>query len=109
MAVRSKRLWGPTVVSTADVLLYTCPDGETALVKHLTVVNNAALPSLMLIRLNGETGSSNIYSLTIASTAHSQLVNAFWVLRPGDQLHAIAERASSIVAGFGAELEGVAD
>lgn len=109
MAVRSKWLFGPTVVGAADVVLYTCPKGETTLLKHLTIVNNAALNNNVSIRINGTTNGAAIARKSVASGQDDSIVGAFIVLQPGDVLHAQATSASAIVAGFGAQLEGVAD
>lgn len=89
--------------------LYTCPAGETALLKTLCWVNNAIVANLVVLRLNGNTNASAIDRVNLQG--NEALVNdeLFIVLGPGDVLSAIATQASCIMTGFGAELEGVAD
>lgn len=109
MAVRSKRLWGPTVVGLVDVVLYTAPAGETPVLKHLSIVNNAALSGEFILKVNGTTNSAAIYRNNVTSTGNAQLVNAFMVLQPGDVVRGISSVASMVCSAYGAELEGVAD
>lgn len=109
MGVRSKRLWGPTTVSTAAVIVYTCPADETALVKLITCANIAVLGSTLLsIRVNG-TGGAQLVAQRQIPNGGDEWVEGFLVLNPGDVLRCTASQASLIVSGFGAELEGSAD
>lgn len=109
MAVRSKRLWGPTAVGTGNTVVYTCPAGETALLKHISLANVTALSQTLRLRLNGTNQTDNIVDVAIPSTSAIQLTDLFIVLHPGDVLRAISSSANCIVTGYGAELEGVAD
>lgn len=109
MGVRSKRLWGPTPVSTIQVALYTAPAGETSLLKTLCLVNNNTLGNTILFRLNGSAAGNNLLARTIAGSGSDTLTELFIVLQPGDVLNAIATASACIVSGFGAELEGFAD
>jgi len=109
MAVRSKRLWGPVSIGTTLSLVYTAPDGETTLLKHLALVNSSAVPNLLSLRLNGTGGADTIVAELVPGQGSVQLTGQFIVLQPGDQLRAIAGSASVFVSGFGAQLEGVAD
>lgn len=109
MPVRSKRLWGPTVVGTGPVTLYTCPADETAIVKTLSYVNNAALSNLVVLRLNGNTNAVAVDRVTLAGNEAIVRDSLFLVLHPGDVLSAIGTQASAVLTGSGAELEGVAD
>lgn len=109
MAVRSKRLFGPTTIGVVSVTLYTAPAGETALVKLLTAVNVALVGSTSLqLRLNGTSGA-NLIAIANVPNGADQWLEGFVVMQPGDVLRGIASQASIICTGFGAELEGVAD
>lgn len=108
MTVRSTRLWAPTAVGAANVTLYTCPSGVTALLKHLTVVNNTASGGWVRLRLNGTSQDQNIHDGTVGSTTGTHYVGLFIVLEPGDVLRAIASATGFIVTGYGSELAGVA-
>lgn len=109
MAVRSKRLFGPTSVSTGSTLVYTCPAGETALLKHLSIANLAALGNTWSLRLNGTGGAQTIAAGTVPAGEAVQLTGLFVVMHPGDTLRCTAGQASVALTAFGAELEGVAD
>lgn len=109
MAVRSKRLWGPTAVGTVNVSLYTAPAGETALVKHLSIVSANALVQVVTFRINGTGAANDVAHISVPALGDVQLPSWFWVLNPGDVLRAVGSRGDLNVAGFGAELEGSAD
>jgi len=109
VAVRSKRLWGPTSVGTTAVVLYTCPAGETALLKGVHAFNPGALGVTVTYTLNG-TGNSNTILTTSSSSGNINADREQWiVLHPGDVLRAVGSAGTTYVTGFGAELEGVAD
>lgn len=110
MAVRTKRLWDPTQVSTSNLILYTGPAGETTILKHLSVTNIVGSLSNVRLRLNGTSQSANIMDFNQASTSGQQFTGLFIVLQPGDVLRAIASVVDSvIITGYGTQLEGVAD
>ena len=91
------------------MVLYTCPAGETALLKTLTLVNNFGINNAIALKLNGTTNAAAILETVVAPNEGTVLTELFIVLEPGDILRGIAANASVIFAGFGAELEGVAD
>ncbi len=109
MSVRSKRLFGPIVVATAATTLYTCPAGETALLKEIVGVNTGALSGT--INFSVDTGGGPVHFFTQAAGNSSvfSLVGRFMVFHPGDILSAVCITNTMRVTGFGAELEGVAD
>lgn len=111
MAVRTKQLFAPTAIAAgANALLYTVPSGETTIVKTLTICTESAVQvrarlyigavavgNLVLIKPLGGLGD-------LAST-----YAMFMVLQPGQVLRGAAETGAITFAGFGTELEGVAD
>lgn len=109
MAVRSKRLWGPTTITGSPVLLYTCPAGETALIKQLEVGPAGGIGATVTFYLNGTAVGTRLHSLGLAANSWSSEAGLFIVLHPGDELRAAVSTGSVQVSGFGAELEGVAD
>lgn len=109
MAVRSKRLFGPSSVALGTVTLYTTPPGETAILKQLTFVNNSVLSNTVLLRLNSDLASSNLIAVVLAGSESRPLGELFIALQPGDFIRAVATASAVIVCGFGAELEGEAD
>lgn len=109
MAVRSKRLFGPEPISTPSEIVYTCPDGETALLKCLTSFNQSALTQTTVVSINAAGGNANIFSFQTAAGLSTVLVDLFVVLHPADTLRAQTNQGIATLTGFGAELEGVAD
>jgi hypothetical protein len=109
VAVRSKRLWGPTAVSTLPITLYTSPDGETTLIKCLTLVNNAIVQNVVLFRVNNDLALSNLQAWTIPGSGSVLERDTFIVLQPGESIRAVATQSATVSCGFGAQLEGVAD
>lgn len=109
MTTRSKRLFGPTTVSTTHVLLYTCPAGETAILKHIVFVNGGPLAASAALRLNAQLGTAQMTTAVVPATGDVSRTDQFIVMHPGDTLYGISGAANLIYSGFGAELEGVAD
>lgn len=109
MATRSKRLFGPTIVGTSTVVLYTCPDGETALLKHVAFFNPSAVSRSCALYIGTPSNNRTIMRKVMASETEAQEKECFIVLQPGETLQSLATAASVTVTGFGAELEGVAD
>lgn len=109
MAVRSKRLFGPTQVSTTIVALYTCPAGETALLKCLTAGVGSIGGTQVRLYLNGNGVTNQLAQLGVGNGESIVLTDLFIVLHPGDVLRGSASTGNLTITGFGAELEGVAD
>lgn len=109
MAVRSKRLFGPALVSTTNIALYTCPPGETALIKSLSLFNQGALAAAIVLHINGTGANTIVLSVSVGAGLSALDVPRFLVLHPGDVLRGVTSQGNFTVAGYGAELEGVAD
>lgn len=109
MAVRSKRLWGPTSFTTGPTTLYTAAAGETVIIKQLTVANTAVAGNLTTFFLNGNAGSNTLFQVPTNAQGTAHVEGLFLVLNPGDFLRATNALSGAVVAGFGAELEGFAD
>lgn len=96
-------------MGTVNVLLYTTPADETALVKHVSITSADALQQVVTFRINGTAAAADVAHITVPALGEVQLPGWFWVLVAGDTLRAVGSRGNLNVAGFGAELEGVAD
>lgn len=109
MAVRSKRLAGPQALAAGSNLLYTCPSGETALVKMVTYANAGAVGRAVNLYI----GSAILAHLVDQQTlAVGQIVQrtTWLVLVEGEELRAAPSAATDVVVSVhGAELEGLAD
>jgi hypothetical protein len=109
VAVRSKRLWGPTAVAASPVVLYTCPVGETALIKQVNVGPGSLGGSIFTLYLGAATAANELAVISIGNNAWALVSDLFIVLHPGDVLRGVYVAAGCRISGFGAELEGVAD
>lgn len=109
MAVRSKRLWGPVAVGTSGGVIYTCPAGETALIKNIEGVGSGGLGGSVTFHLNGNGAGNVLHVASLGTGGDVTITDIFWVLQPGDFLRAQTSAGTAIMWGFGAELEGVAD
>lgn len=109
MAVRSKRLFGPVQVGTTIVPIYTCPDGETALLKTFLAVVGSITNATVRLHLNGNGATNQLLQEVVPNGVGLVLTELFIVLHPGDVLRGSASGGNLTLTGFGAELEGVAD
>lgn len=109
VAVRSKRLWPPTVITGTAVTLYTGPASETSLLKELWAANSGPLTATIRLFLNTGAGDLWVFAFTVPSNGGARVGGLFVVLQPGDVLKADATANTLSLVGFGAQLEGVAD
>lgn len=108
MTVRTKRLFGPTQITNANLTLYTCPAGKTALVKLITCAAEGAANSELRVLINAAATSARVVRKPVTATDSLHLWT-FIVLGPGDTLRGNLSTAENyVVSGFGAELEGTA-
>lgn len=107
MGVRTKQL-AATQVGTGGVVLYTCPADETCIVKYVTTHNVAALSNQFVLQILVQGSFRNVLSEAVAAGAVGRW-DLWLVLKPGDQLRAVAAVASHWTTVSGTELEGVAD
>lgn len=108
MAVRTKRLFGPSSVGTSAATVYTCPAGKTAVIKQVSHFNTGVVNQAVSIGINGTGGASLVAVVNTAASSATQLAGQFIVLQPGDTLRAVANAGTATLTGYGAELEGVA-
>jgi hypothetical protein len=109
MAVRSKRLFGPVSTGQSGAVLYTCPAGETTLLKHLSLYLDNPSSQTVFGWINA-TGSPNVWlAEQVTGLRALQLRDMFVVLHPGDTLMFFVPVGNVTVTGHGAQLEGTAD
>jgi hypothetical protein len=110
MAVRSKRLFGPVGISTTVTTVYTCPAGETAIVKDLWVWPNAVTVTGLDLFINGSAAGNHIAHIVMPNSQDARVLGAFLTLADGDILRmGVTGTGNCTVSGHGAELEGLAD
>lgn len=91
------------------MVLYTCPDGETALIKTIAVTNNNVPSNQVAFYLGAAVAANALFAVPVGGTTGVAVNGLFLVLHPGDILRALTGALTVVVSGFGAELEGVAD
>lgn len=106
MPVRSRRLWGPTTITQAGLVLYTVPADRTAVVRQIVVTSVSGVVERVTLRVNGSSGVPTLARWDLAAGQTVTLANV--VLNPGDTLHAVAQNATLLTScsGFGSLLEG---
>jgi len=107
-AVRTKTLCAETATTTLTSI-YTCPNGETAIIKSLTMGKFATgAVNLTITTLRAATAYGlHIEAFSLAAAVRH--LNCWIVLMPGDVLRAQTDANTATVWASGAELEGVAD
>lgn len=106
MAVRSRRLWGPTAGSAAGVVLYLVPADRTVIIKLMTFYNNTALADDVALGVNGSTGTAYIKRFAVGGSQSVSVTDQV-ILNPGDSLRVINTGGNNLrCAGFGALLAG---
>lgn len=111
MAVRTKRLASGRVSVDTSVVLYTCPAGETCIIKSITLFNvNSSVANVVAILHDlGSNLQTPTWEDTIAARK-SFYLERWQVLLPGERLGlkcSVAGGINYLVSGT--ELEGLAD
>lgn len=109
MAVRSKRLWGPVDSGTGGGVVYTCPAGETALIKQIEVGAGAATGTIVSFYIGAAASGNRVHIVTLAAGQWASQPGLFLCLHPGETLRVVTSTGTVTSSGHGAELEGVAD
>lgn len=113
MGARSKRLAGPLGVAAAGSyqLIYTCPEGKTALVKSIRAYNAAGADRILGLTVGGAGTENRFVRTTIAPGAtYIDPDSDPVVVHSGEQLHARQWTSGAVANDIvltisGAELE----
>lgn len=106
MAVRSRRVAGPTTLATSSGVIYTVPAGRTLIVRSITLYNRGANSTSSLVMINGTTGAECIWLVSLATQTSTSFVVPL-VLNPGDVLRAHTTQATHVaMTVFGSLLLG---
>lgn len=106
MAVRSRRLTGPALLSTTTSLIYTVPSGRTLILRTVQVYNGSAtLEAELRLFINGTTSVNRAlkHLLAVETTA---TLTPYWILNPGDTLWAQGSQSTIRMTTFGSLLLG---
>lgn len=95
MAVRSRRLFGPTVITNALAAIYTVPAGRTAIVRTTWIYNQNVATQNVRMTVNGTAVSDSIGNFEVPAGRGLQL-GVELVLNPGDVLRAVASLNGAI-------------
>jgi hypothetical protein len=111
VAVRTKRLAAGRKSTVATETIYTCPAGETAIIKRILLYNlNASTNNLISILLKlGAFTETTVWQQNFPASSGVDL-DVWWVLGPGDTLGLV--QSTAIGTNYlisGTELEGIAD
>lgn len=111
VAVRSRRLFGPSAAGSAGVPLaiYTVPAGRTAIVRSLFVAKTStASDGNFTLRLNGSSSGFGLYATVALAGVMTWILPDELVLNPGDVLWTVFTGATNVVrvSAFGSLLEG---
>lgn len=108
MPVRTKVLAGATATTTLTAI-YTCPDGETAILKSITSAKTAAGAVSMDLTILRDGTSRVVWREQHPVTSSVTYHDVWIVLQPGDVLRAQTDSGTCNLWLSGTELEGVAD
>lgn len=110
MAVRTRRLFGPVLISANPTALFTCPADRTAILKYLTAVNQiGAVTTYRLLISTGGSGQEITAPRSLATGTETPAPDRdMWVvLQEGDILQARASVLNTVlVSGHGTLLDG---
>lgn len=95
MAVRSRRLFGPTSLPTTPGILYTVPAGRTAILRSCRLTNRLLTNEPFALFVNGTLTSTAVFLGTIPGQTSVEAFDEL-VLNPGDVL-----RGSTVLANAG--------
>lgn len=111
MAIRTKLLAGGRTTSTSAVVIYTCPDGETAILKslHLQNLNLTTNVEVIILMDAGAFDKTTFERFNVPASAH--VAREWWVVLPAGAEIGLQLSVSQGVNYWlsGTELEGVAD
>lgn len=108
MAVRSRRLFGPTVTTSASVLtLFTCPSGRTALFRGIYIATNDAATRQFRLEVNVAASTHLIWMQDLPAKSGVALPQEI-VLNPGDTLRGqcVTNPGVVVFSGYGSLLLG---
>ena len=121
MTVRSRRVWGPTKVTTTNyTLVYTVPANRTLVLRSVTFYNGTGADNPFILACNGSDIDHVVLREVILSARTSpalaqsglnsgmpkSLVAQELIFNPGDTLYVQCTTAGYVTAGFGSLLDG---
>jgi len=107
VTVRSRRVFGPSVVTAAGYrLLYTVPAGRTLVVRRLAFAARTANHVFAWFYVNAGAVNNLVRFLDIPAGTWSVSDDTWWVLNPGDTLYCYCNPEDTVVTLFGALLDG---
>jgi len=95
--------------TTALTGIYTCPTGETAILKSLCLAKLASGGVSLDLTILRSATSRVVYRHAFGIAGEVVYVELWIVLMPGDVLRAQTDTGTATIWASGSELEGVAD
>lgn len=108
MPVRTKVLAAASATTTLTPI-YTCPSGETTIIKSVASAKLAAGAVSMDLTILRDAGSQVVFRRTYPLTSTVDYAEVWIVMHPGDVLRAQTDTGTVTLWISGTQLEGVAD
>lgn len=107
--VRSRRLAGPLLLSSADASVYVVPSGRTAVVRTILLHNTHSATVNVFLSLNATATVAASFLTALAIPVNTTVKLESWMaLDPGDEIRSLAGTNNVVRATlFGALLDGV--
>lgn len=108
MAVRTRRLAGPTYLTVAtDVLIYTVPADRTAIIKDVVFTNSSATDTPAELGIGGTGNGKTIWKTSVVGASSGVAQLRYLVLQEGELLYAKAGTGNRLtVSCHGVQLLG---
>lgn len=112
MAVRSRRIVGPQLVTNSAALLFTVPADRTLIVRQLSIHNSSStLNQRVRLHVNGATTVFRWLRTADMAPLDVLQLEGWWAFNPGDTIQGTAEISYSGSTGpyatlFGSLLDG---
>lgn len=106
MAVRSRRVFGPTLLTLVGTALYTVPADRTLVLRTVTLYNRSAAGSVAFLAVNGITGFEVVLRRAPAAQNDADPAPTL-IFNPGDVIYGWCTALNAVIAtGFGSLLQG---
>lgn len=101
MTDTAKRLAGPTLITLAEITLYTAPTGGQAIIRQIHIVNTSAAAVTFKMSIGADAAATRLYhDLSIAAGAVFDPGPMYLVLNAGETLRAQASTTNVLTAAI---------
>ena len=94
-----KRLAGPTLITSAEITLYTAPTGGQAIIRSIHIVNTSGSAVTFKMSIGADAAATRLYhDRSIAAGAEFDAPISYLVLESGNTLRAQAATTNVLTA-----------